>query len=239
MSTLQNRSNKKSVAASQSQQNHGSRSSGPAKKSNNTSAQNSTTNAWNASANKAPNKPKQQNAVAQDKFKEIRNEHLKAAKKYTENYESSSDEEDFECQPILESVFRSYGGDRAQLQKTQEFLEHCFTSGASTCLICIGNVKRSDYVSLSHLAPRNRSVYALWTLNFHSISRFGHAIIVTVFSTWIAYKNGPKTVYRNRKSVKTMKQSAITIIKVNTFRSKWRQSNGVAQNVDPIICHPK
>lgn len=146
MSTLHNRGNKKSAAATQSQ-NHGSRSTGPTKKPNNTSSQNPSTNAWDASANKAPNKPKQ-SAGAQDKFKEIRNEHLKAAKKYTENYESSSDEEDFECQPILESVFKSYGGDRTQLKKTQEFLEHCFTSGASTCLICIGNVKRSDYVSL-------------------------------------------------------------------------------------------
>lgn len=147
MSTLHNRGNKKSAATSQSQNHGGSRSSGPAKKSaNNPLSQNSSANAWNATANKAPNKAKQ-NAGAQDKFKEIRNEHLKAAKKYTENYESSSDEEELECQPILESMFKSYGGDRAQLQKTQEFLEHCFTSGASTCLICIGNVKRSDYVS--------------------------------------------------------------------------------------------
>lgn len=151
MSTLHNRGNKKSSTASAPSQssNHGSRPVGPVKKSNNSSSQklqNPSANAWNASANKAPNKSKQ-HAVAQEKFKEIRNEHLKAAKKYTENYESSSDEEDFECQPILESVFKSYNGDRTQLQKTQEFLEHCFTSGASTCLICIGNVKRSDYVS--------------------------------------------------------------------------------------------
>lgn len=149
MSTLHNKSNKKSASAvaaaaasTQSFNNH------KPKKSNTSSqkSQNPSTNVWNASSTKAPNKTKQ-NAVAQEKFKEIRNEHLKAAKKYTENYESSSDEEDFECQTILESVFKSYNGDRSYLQKTQEFLEHCFTSGASTCLICIGNVKRSDYVS--------------------------------------------------------------------------------------------
>lgn len=148
MSTLHNKGNKKSAtsastaaAASQSL-NH------KPKKSNTSSqkSQNPPSNAWNASAVKVQNKSKQ-NAVAQEKFKEIRDEHLKAAKKYTENYESSSDEEDFECQSILESVFKSYNGDRTHLQKTQEFLEHCFTSGASTCLICIGNVKRSDYVS--------------------------------------------------------------------------------------------
>lgn len=156
MSTLHNRGNKKSAATSapsSQPSNHGGRPSGPVKKSNVNSstsqksqANPSAPNAWNATANKAPTKSKP-NANAQDKFKEIRNEHLKAAKKYTENYESSSDEEDFECQPILESVFKSYNGDRTELQKTQEFLEHCFTSGASTCLICIGNVKRSDYVS--------------------------------------------------------------------------------------------
>lgn len=145
MSTSHKKSNKKSATAPSHSSNHSSRS-GSAKQFNNSLSQSAPANAWNASGAKVPTKPKQ-NAVAHDKFKEIRNEHLKAAQKYTENYESSSDEEDFECQPILESVFKSYNGDRAQLQKTQEFLEHCFTSGASTCLICIGNVKRSDYVS--------------------------------------------------------------------------------------------
>lgn len=147
MSTLHNKSNKKSTIAAPAAAATQSLNHKP-KKSNTSSqkSQNPPANAWNASAGKAPNKTKQ-NAVAQEKFKEIRNEHLKAAKKYTENYESSSDEEDFECQSILESVFKSYNGDRTYLQKTQEFLEHCFASGASTCLICIGNVKRSDYVS--------------------------------------------------------------------------------------------
>lgn len=85
--------------------------------------------------------------VAQNRFKEIQIEHLQAAKKYTQNYESSSEEEDGLENDILESVFKNYGGDRNQLQKTQEFLENIFQSGASTCLICIGNVKRTDYVS--------------------------------------------------------------------------------------------
>lgn len=150
MSTLHQKGNKKSAATVVSQSSNHNNRSGPAKKSNQSSQkpQQPPINAWNASAPaKMPTKTKQKDAVAQEKFKEIRNEHLKAAKKYTENYESSSDEEDFECQSILESVFKSYNGDQAQLQKTQEFLEHCFTSGASTCLICIGNVKRSDYVS--------------------------------------------------------------------------------------------
>lgn len=87
-----------------------------------------------------------QNA-AHNRFKEIQTEHLQAAKKYTQNYESSSEEENGLENDILESVFKNYGGDKSQLQKTQEFLENVFQSGASTCLICIGNVKRTDYVS--------------------------------------------------------------------------------------------
>lgn len=69
--------------------------------------------------------------------------------------------------------------------------------------------------------------------------RFGHAIIATVFSTWIAYKNGPKIAYRSRKSIKMMKISATTTIKANTFRSKWKQSNGAARSVAPIIPRQK
>lgn len=89
-------------------------------------------------------------SLAKDKFEEIQNEHLQVAKKYAQNYESSSEEEELEGDAILESVFGSYGGDRNQSRKTQEFLENIFVSGASTCLICIGNVKRTDYVSHSN-----------------------------------------------------------------------------------------
>lgn len=73
-------------------------------------------------------------------------EHLQAAKKHIENYESSSDEEDLDCDALLKTVFKGYDGDRSQLQKTQEFLENIFQSGAATCLICIATVKRTDYV---------------------------------------------------------------------------------------------
>lgn len=84
----------------------------------------------------------------EDKFKKMRTEHLQVAKKYAQKYESSSEEEgDLECETIIKSVFKSYYGDDSQLQKTQEYLENILSSGASTCLICIGNVKRSDYVS--------------------------------------------------------------------------------------------
>lgn len=84
---------------------------------------------------------------AKEKFREIQIEHLQNAKKYVQNYESSSEEEGLESESVLESVFKSYGGEKNELSKTQECLENIFLSGASTCLICIGNVKRTDYVS--------------------------------------------------------------------------------------------
>lgn len=80
-------------------------------------------------------------------FNDIRKKHIEAAKVHTENYESSSEEE-LENDSLLESVFKGYGGDKSQLQKTQEFLENVFQSGTATCLICIASVKRTDYVSL-------------------------------------------------------------------------------------------
>lgn len=98
--------------------------------------------------------------IAQNRFKQIQIEHLQAAQKYTQAYESSSEEEDGLENEILESVFKNYGGDRNQLQKTQEFLENIFQSGASTCLICIGNVKRTDYVS---------KFLENTTINFHNV----------------------------------------------------------------------
>lgn len=88
---------------------------------------------------------------AKAKFKEAQLEHLQAAKKHIQNYESSSEEEDLESDALLESVFKGYNGDRSELRKTQEFLEHVFQSGAATCLICIATVKRTDYVSCTVL----------------------------------------------------------------------------------------
>lgn len=84
---------------------------------------------------------------AATKFKEVQKEHLEKAKKLIESYELSSDDEEIESDALLKSVFKSYDGDRLQLQKTQEFLENVFQSGAATCLICIATVKRTDYVS--------------------------------------------------------------------------------------------
>lgn len=115
---------------------------------------NALSNTWHTNENKpqivatkeSKNTTNKQN-VAKAKFKEAQQEHLQAAKKHIQNYESSSDEEDLESDALLESVFKGYDGDRSQLRKTQEFLEHVFQSGAATCLICIATVKRTDYVN--------------------------------------------------------------------------------------------
>lgn len=128
------------------------------KKTTQTSTNNKTnalSNAWQTKENgpqfSAPTKESKNTAnkqnIAKAKFKEAQQEHLQAAKKHIQNYESSSDEEDLESDALLESVFKGYDGDRSQLRKTQEFLEHVFQSGAATCLICIATVKRTDYVS--------------------------------------------------------------------------------------------
>lgn len=103
-----------------------------------------------------------------DKLKEAQKKHLQAAQKHLQNYESSSEEElendslfgkcllvvgaatqifDSSRLYFAESVFKNYAGDKIGLQKTQEFLENVFQSGAATCLICIATVKRTDYVS--------------------------------------------------------------------------------------------
>lgn len=82
------------------------------------------------------------------KFNEVQLEHINAAKKHIQNYESSSeeDDDDLEYDKLIQSVFKEYNGDQIQLKKTQEFLENVFQSGTATCLICIATVKRSDYV---------------------------------------------------------------------------------------------
>lgn len=107
------------------------------------------TNAWAVnpigSADQKVNAEKKKQTQLKQ-FNDIRKKHIEAAKIHTENYESSSEEE-LENDSLLESVFKGYGGDKSQLQKTQEFLENVFQSGTATCLICIASVKRTDYVS--------------------------------------------------------------------------------------------
>jgi len=56
------------------------------------------------------------------------------------------------------SVVQSYAqlsGKSHDLGRTQSFLEEIFHSGATTCLICIGSVKRLDPVSVLLFANAN------------------------------------------------------------------------------------
>ncbi|XP_055702161.1 NF-X1-type zinc finger protein NFXL1 [Phlebotomus papatasi] len=82
----------------------------------------------------------------QTKFAEVQQKHLEAAKKLAETYESSSDEEDVSTTEIFESVLKGYSGDSGDLRRTHQFLENAFQSGAATCLICIGGIKRVDSI---------------------------------------------------------------------------------------------
>lgn len=81
------------------------------------------------------------------KFQAAQSKHIEAAKKHIANYESSSDEEELASASLLDSVFKGYGGDKTELQKTQQFLENVFQSGTAICLICIATVKQKDFVS--------------------------------------------------------------------------------------------
>jgi NF-X1-type zinc finger protein NFXL1 len=43
-------------------------------------------------------------------------------------------------------LYSQVGGKSEDLGRTQRFLEDAFQSGAASCLICIGSVKRHDAV---------------------------------------------------------------------------------------------
>lgn len=108
-------------------------------------------------------------------FLEAQSKHIEAAKKHIIDYESSSDEE-LASDSLLDSVFKGYGGDKEELQKTQQFLENVFQSGTATCLICIATVKRSDHVNITYYFLFNLLFYYDY-LHF----RYGHVNTVTVF----------------------------------------------------------
>lgn len=90
--------------------------------------------------------------AAEEKFRKAQQKNQAAVTKYLDNqeYESSSDEETLETESILNSIFKNYSqfGSNQGVEKTQQFLENAFQSGAGICLICIGSIKRADPVSL-------------------------------------------------------------------------------------------
>ncbi|TNN77278.1 NF-X1-type zinc finger protein NFXL1 [Liparis tanakae] len=101
-------------------------------------------------------------APGRSKFEEIRKSNQAAAQRLVESRvsSSSSDEEEEDDEEvkvdhkdgkrgkILESTFTSYtdqtGGDATGLVRTGQYVSDLFQSGALTCLICIGSVKRTQ-----------------------------------------------------------------------------------------------
>ncbi len=88
---------------------------------------------------------------------------------------------------VAESVFKNYAGDNSELQRTQDFLENVFQSGAATCLICIATVKRTEPVGvLIDISEDKNSI-----LMRPSLFRYGHVSIASAFSIYPAYNDGP------------------------------------------------
>ncbi|KAF4790447.1 hypothetical protein TURU_141295 [Turdus rufiventris] len=89
------------------------------------------------------------------KFDEIKKANQAAAKKLVEDQLSSSSEDDDEDAEIkqgkiLDKTFTIYtsqtDGDASELERTRQYMNEAFQSGAMTCLICIASVKRNQAV---------------------------------------------------------------------------------------------
>uniref|UniRef100_A0A8B9TDX6 Nuclear transcription factor, X-box binding like 1 n=1 Tax=Anas platyrhynchos TaxID=8839 RepID=A0A8B9TDX6_ANAPL len=92
---------------------------------------------------------------SQRRFDEIKKANQAAAKKLVEDQFSSSsedDDEDAEVKQgkILAKTFTIYtsqtDGDASELERTRQYVNEAFQSGAMTCLICIASVKRNQAV---------------------------------------------------------------------------------------------
>ncbi|CAM4552635.1 NF-X1-type zinc finger protein NFXL1 isoform X1 [Caretta caretta] len=91
---------------------------------------------------------------SQKKFDEIKKANQAAAKKFVEDQFSSSSEEDEDSEgkhgKILAKTFTTYtnqtDGDASELERTRQYVNEAFQSGALTCLICIASVKRNQAV---------------------------------------------------------------------------------------------
>lgn len=116
--------------------------------SSNISKENKTknNNAHSSTSNKKQQPETSTKSQQSKKFKEIQNKNMEIAKKITENYESSSDEDELDGGKILEKLYKNYSGGNDQLKKTAACLENVLQSGSAICLICIGSVRRADAV---------------------------------------------------------------------------------------------
>lgn len=97
---------------------------------------------------KKPNHENKERRTGEAKFKEAQMKLQLLVQKHLEDKSISSDEEEeLETNSILGSVIKNYsqyGGKNEDLERTQNFLENVFHSGAAACLICIETVKRND-----------------------------------------------------------------------------------------------
>ncbi|XP_053110346.1 NF-X1-type zinc finger protein NFXL1 isoform X1 [Hemicordylus capensis] len=94
--------------------------------------------------------------ASQKKFDAIKKANQAAAKKLVEDqFSSSSEDEDNEevegkHGKILAKTFTPYtsqtDGDASELERTRQYMNEAFQSGAMTCLICIASVKRNQAV---------------------------------------------------------------------------------------------
>ncbi|KAG8134922.1 hypothetical protein E2320_007990, partial [Naja naja] len=95
---------------------------------------------------------------AHKKFDEIKKANQAAVKRLVENqFSSSSDDDDDEEEEIegkhgqiLAKTFTKYtnqtDGDASELERTKQYMNEAFQSGALTCLICIASIKRNQAV---------------------------------------------------------------------------------------------
>ncbi|KAM3831732.1 NF-X1-type zinc finger protein NFXL1 isoform 2-T2 [Vipera latastei] len=99
-----------------------------------------------------------QELASQKKFDEIKKANQAAVKRLVENqFSSSSDDDDDEEEEIegkhgqiLAQTFTKYtnqtDGDASELERTKQYMNDAFQSGALTCLICIASIKRNQAV---------------------------------------------------------------------------------------------
>ncbi|XP_016966713.1 NF-X1-type zinc finger protein NFXL1 [Drosophila biarmipes] len=87
-----------------------------------------------------------------EKFNKAQAKNLAAAQKLVDTYASSSEDEgELDEQHILELLYKNYRpaespGSSKDAARTSTFLENTLHSGAATCLICIGSIRRVEAI---------------------------------------------------------------------------------------------
>ncbi|GLV33994.1 uncharacterized protein CBL_11123 [Carabus blaptoides fortunei] len=118
-------------------------SSGRGKKPPNVWNTNNSTTKANTSTKTNPT------SSTETKFREAQVKLQAAVERYAKDYESSSSEDELESDNVIGSILKNYsqvGGKTEHLGRTQGFLEDALVSGAATCLICIGSIKRIEKI---------------------------------------------------------------------------------------------